>query len=115
MFDRASFHYLNSKMNSFNEFNKTCYKTHSGSGTVISVRDVVEIGFLASRTIMEIYENIEAELGINYKDEDNSPVTIADLKANEIICARLFSKWPQIPIISEESEIDIWENRKKYK
>ncbi|OII71753.1 uncharacterized protein cubi_00560 [Cryptosporidium ubiquitum] len=87
----------------------------NNSKVVISVREVVEIGFLASRVIMQIYNNIDAELRINYKEKDNSPVTVADLKANEIICARLSSKWPQIPIISEESEINTWENRKEYK
>lgn len=100
---------------SLDEFNKLCYETNLDSKVVISAREVVEIGFLASKVIMEIYKNIDAELRINYKDKDNSPVTTADLNANEIICAKLSSKWPQIPIISEESETDTWENRQKYK
>ncbi|KAH8581798.1 inositol monophosphatase family [Cryptosporidium sp. chipmunk genotype I] len=100
---------------SLDEFNELFYETNLDSKVVISAREVVEIGFLASRAIMEIYKNIDAELRINYKDKDNSPVTIADLRANEIICSRLSSNWPQIPIISEESDVDTWENREKYK
>lgn len=102
-------------MNSLVEFNKIIYKTCVDNEVVISAREVVEIGLLASRVIMEIYKNIDAELKVSYKDKDNSPVTLADLKANEIICARLSSNWPQIPIISEESEIDTWEKRENYK
>jgi 3'(2'), 5'-bisphosphate nucleotidase len=34
---------------------------------------------------------------------DGSPVTAADLRANEIICGRLRSILPEIPIVSEES------------
>lgn len=101
-------------MNSFVEFNKINYKTCVDNEVVISAREIVEIGLLASRVIMGIYKNI-SDLNVNYKDKDNSPVTLADLKANEVICARLSSNWPKIPIISEESEIDTWENRKSYK
>ncbi|KAJ1615406.1 putative CysQ [Cryptosporidium canis] len=102
-------------MNPFDEFNRANYKTYTDNEIVISAREIAEIGFLASRVIMNIYENIDAEFKVKYKDQDNSPVTLADLKANEIICARLSSNWPQIPIISEESEIDTWKSRENYK
>ena len=47
---------------------------------------------------MEIYS--KSDLGINLKD--NSPVTEADLKANKIICKKLKTLVPEVPIISEE-------------
>ena len=34
---------------------------------------------------------------------DGSPVTAADLRANEVICDRLHSIWPEIPVVSEEA------------
>ncbi|KAF7457893.1 3'(2'),5'-bisphosphate nucleotidase [Cryptosporidium felis] len=102
-------------MISINEFNKVHYSTCFYKDIVISARDIVEIGFLASRIIMDIYKDFSSELNIKYKDTDNSPVTIADLKSNEIICNGLLSMWPEIPIISEESKISDWNDRRKYK
>lgn len=43
------------------------------------------------------------DLNISHK-QDSSPVTEADLKANEIITAKLTELYPEIPIVSEESE-----------
>ena len=60
---------------------------------------IIEIISQASTAIMEIYS--KSDLGINHK-KDNSPVTAADLKANKIICKKLKSLFPEIPIISEE-------------
>ena len=34
--------------------------------------------------------------------QDKSPVTLADLKSNKLICKRLKENFPYIPIISEE-------------
>lgn len=34
---------------------------------------------------------------------DNSPLTLADTAANEVICAKLREAFPEIPILSEES------------
>ena len=48
---------------------------------------------------MEIYS--KSDLGIHLK-KDNSPVTEADLKANKIICKKLKTLVPEVPIISEE-------------
>ena len=46
------------------------------------------------------------DFSIEYKD-DKSPLTQADLKANQIICSNLKELYPDIPIMSEENkEID---------
>ena len=60
---------------------------------------IIEIISEASIAIMEIYS--KSYLGINLK-KDNSPVTEADLKANKIICKKLKTLVPEVPIISEE-------------
>jgi len=56
----------------------------------------------ASHLIMEIYQgdnfNIETK-------EDNSPVTVADLKANDYICKSLKEHF-DYPILSEEAVVD---------
>jgi 3'(2'), 5'-bisphosphate nucleotidase len=59
---------------------------------------------------MEIYKQ---DFNIEYKD-DKSPLTEADLKANEIICSRLEKLYPNIPIMSEENKQTKYEVRKNW-
>jgi 3'(2'), 5'-bisphosphate nucleotidase len=54
----------------------------------------------AGAAIMSIYR---AEIAVEFK-LDESPITIADLKADGIIRERLMALYPDIPIISEESQ-----------
>lgn len=54
----------------------------------------------AGTAIMKIYNDPEADLEIERK-ADNSPLTIADRKANRIICDMLSQQTPY-PILSEE-------------
>jgi len=53
----------------------------------------------ASKTILEIYTT---DFFVANK-EDQSPVTQADLLANTILIQALSQRWPNIPILSEES------------
>jgi 3'(2'), 5'-bisphosphate nucleotidase len=53
----------------------------------------------AGRAIMQVYAC--PDLGVMSK-ADASPLTAADLAANEIIVQGLAGKWPEIPILSEE-------------
>ena len=76
----------------------------------IDINDVKEIAQEAGRAIMEIYVK---DFGIEYKD-DNSPLTEADLKANEIICDSLQRLYPNIPIMSEENKQTEYETRKNW-
>ena len=69
----------------------------------------VEAAVLAGREIMNYYKGEEVELELK---SDNSPLTIADKKANEIINRLL--RTTGIPIISEENDQVPFEVRKKW-
>ncbi len=56
----------------------------------------------AGKKVMEIYRT---EFKVNYK-EDESPVTKADLLANDIIITHLMRAFPQYAFLSEESADD---------
>ena len=73
-------------------------------------KDLINIAELAGDVIMEVYNSGDFE--VKEKD-DNSPVTIADKKANEIICSRLLKIYPEIPIISEEENRNSIFNKKR--
>jgi len=63
--------------------------------------------------VMEIYNGDEEDFNTLYKS-DLSPVTEADLTANELICNYLLSNYPDFPIISEENEIPAFATRKDW-
>jgi len=80
---------------------------------------IVEIVEIASQIILQIYLNDELFMNMNMTIENkveagNSPLTIADKKANDFICRELMGLYPDIPIISEENKNDDWEIRRKY-
>lgn len=54
---------------------------------------------LANKLIMEIYASNDFKTEIK---EDDSPVTQADLRANEIICKMLMENFPDYGLLSEE-------------
>jgi 3'(2'), 5'-bisphosphate nucleotidase len=64
----------------------------------------------AGQAIMEIYKSDFQ----HWKKDDRSPLTEADLKANEIILRELQKWYPQIPFISEESKHTAYHTRKKW-
>lgn len=53
----------------------------------------------AGKVVLELYDSGEFQ---SYQKDDDSPVTSADYKANEIIMTRLEELTPDIPIMSEE-------------
>lgn len=55
----------------------------------------------AGQAVLEIYDSGDFT---EYSKDDESPVTSADYKANEIIMALLQQHTPDIPIMSEETE-----------
>ncbi|MCD9500179.1 3'(2'),5'-bisphosphate nucleotidase CysQ [Photobacterium carnosum] len=68
---------------------------------------IYTIALDAGKSIMTHYHsNITVE-----NKADNSPVTIADLAANEIIINQLQQLTPDIPILSEESPQTDWQQR----
>ena len=83
----------------------------------IDIQDIVKIAKDAGTAIMKIYNQ---DFGVEYKT-DNTPLTIADRKANEIIVAAL-NQLPvnsflqqNIPILSEEGRAIPYEERKNWK
>ena len=66
----------------------------------INTEDIKDIAVKAGDAIMEIYNK---DFQIEEK-QDNSPLTEADLKSNEIICEALNSLYPSIPLMSEENK-----------
>ena len=65
------------------------------------LNSVFEIAKLAGIAIMRVYKN-EDDFQITLK-ADNTPVTIADLKAHDLIVEHLKKLTPHIPVLSEES------------
>ena len=82
----------------------------------IDIQDIVKIAKDAGKAIMEIYNQ---DFVVEYKT-DNSPLTIADQKANEIIVTSL-NRLPvntllkqRIPILSEEGRNVPYDERKNW-
>lgn len=70
--------------------------------------EVIELARLAGQKILEIYNT---DFKISNKD-DNTPVTCADLAANDLIVQKLSELTPDFPVLSEESaEIPFQERR----
>lgn len=64
-----------------------------------------EAAVKAGATILDVYENAK-DFKVEYKS-DNSPLTIADKKANEIIVDILSKEFPDYAILSEEGKDDV--------
>ena len=82
----------------------------------IDIQDIVKIAKDAGKAIMEIYNQ---DFGVEFKS-DNTPLTIADRKANEIIVTAL-NQLPvnsflqqNIPILSEEGRNVTYDERKNW-
>jgi 3'(2'), 5'-bisphosphate nucleotidase len=67
----------------------------------------------AGEAIMDFYQDDKSALQ-TYIKSDDSPLTIADTTANDLICTFLKRNFPEIPIISEEKEIEDYEIRKNW-
>jgi len=77
----------------------------------VDLEKVITIAKSAGDEIMKIYKK---DFSVDYK-EDNTPLTEADLKSNEIICRALKELYPHIPILSEENKEVLYEERKDWK
>ena len=73
---------------------------------------IVTIAKQAGAEIMEVYDHYQ-DIGVQHKS-DNSPLTIADQKANDIIVAGLKGLAIQYPIISEENKAIPFEERQSF-
>ena len=66
------------------------------------VGEVIDLATAAGRAIMKVYEG-GADFEVE-KKADDSPLTLADKRANEVIVKGLEGLTPDIPILSEESK-----------
>lgn len=76
------------------------------------IPQINKIAIDAGQRILEIYHS-DMDFGVDRKS-DNSPLTIADRQANEIIVAGLEALEHQFPIISEENKLLDYADRKDY-
>ncbi len=76
------------------------------------VASVTDIARRAGVAILDIYDNPD-EFGVETKADD-SPLTRADRKANQIICDALEQLDPKFPIISEENKAIPYEERRHF-
>jgi 3'(2'), 5'-bisphosphate nucleotidase len=76
------------------------------------VEGVKKAAIDAGQEILEVYED-ESKFQITQK-ADESPLTIADQRANNVICKKLEELTPEIPIISEENKEIPFSERKNF-
>ncbi|MBA2406445.1 MAG: 3'(2'),5'-bisphosphate nucleotidase CysQ [Chitinophagales bacterium] len=75
------------------------------------IEEIIEIAVDAGKEIMVVYDQ---DFTVELKG-DNSPLTLADQKSNNIIVASLKELYPDIPVISEETKLIPYEDRKNWK
>tara|TARA_B110000914_G_C15442424_1_gene436762 strand:- start:28 stop:795 length:768 start_codon:yes stop_codon:yes gene_type:complete len=74
----------------------------------VDINEVIAIAILAGDEIMKIY-NQDFEV---FEKEDDSPLTMADKNANDVIIKSLTELYPDIPYISEEVKQTGYKDRK---
>lgn len=73
---------------------------------------ILSIAREAGEEILKVYHSANFEIEIK---NDNSPLTLADKRSNDVIIRRLKELYPDIPIISEESRELPYEMRRDWK
>ncbi|MFK7906246.1 MAG: 3'(2'),5'-bisphosphate nucleotidase CysQ [Chitinophagales bacterium] len=76
----------------------------------IDIQILIDISEAAGDAIMEIYKN---DFSVEMK-ADKSPLTSADKASNDVIVAGLQKHFPNIPIISEETRLLPYSERKNW-
>lgn len=76
------------------------------------IPEINRIAIAAGDKILEVYHS-DMDFGVEAKSDD-SPLTIADKQANEVIVAGLEALEHQFPIISEENKLLDYTDRKDY-
>jgi 3'(2'), 5'-bisphosphate nucleotidase len=76
----------------------------------IQISDIIDIAKKAGTEILEVYnQKFDYEL-----KEDKSPLTEADKRSHNLITSALKAKYPDIPILSEESKSVDYTTRKNW-
>lgn len=76
------------------------------------INAINHIAILAGREIMAVYTNA-GSIAVHNK-QDSSPLTEADTRADQLICAQLKQLTPAIPILSEESALTPFAQRQQW-
>jgi len=84
--------------------------THLNKDNILD--QIERIAVDAGEIIISFY--LSSESTKVWTKNDQSPVTKADLRANDYICRSLKRLWPEIPIISEESPIPPYPHRLQF-
>lgn len=80
----------------------------------INTRNVLDqLVDISRRAGLKILEWYAGDMGITLKSDD-SPLTKADLASHELIKAELSNRWPDIPVLSEESAYIPWKTRRNW-
>ena len=77
------------------------------------LQNIIQIAKKAGVAILDIYENEDFSKTIDFKADD-SPLTIADKKAHEVIAEELERLYPEIPVLSEEGAMIDYAVRKNW-
>ncbi len=75
------------------------------------LEEIRMIARTAGDAIMSVYAR---DFSVELKD-DRSPVTGADRAADDVICSGLGKLRPALPVLSEESALTAWEERRQWK
>ena len=75
--------------------------------------DIHKINSIAQKAGDEIMKIYQQDFDVDYK-KDNSPLTIADIRSNEVIIKNLENLYPDIPILSEENKEIPYKTRKNW-
>jgi 3'(2'), 5'-bisphosphate nucleotidase len=78
---------------------------------ILDVDEIVRIAQYAGEEILDIYQKNKFE---KFSKADDSLVTIADLAAHDIIVGKLSKLTLTVPILSEESALTPWKERRKW-
>ena len=78
----------------------------------VLIQEILRIAHQAGEEILEVY-NDDAPLDVSLK-EDDSPLTLADSRANAVIVAGLKELDDLMPIITEEAEMSPFEERSQW-
>ena len=79
----------------------------------VDASKIIAIAVAAGREIMAVASDDAANWGATRKADD-SPLTLADLRANAVIVESLRAEFPAVPIVSEEEASPPWSERQRY-
>jgi len=79
----------------------------------VDLETIERIAMDAGQEILAVYHDVDQASVVDYKD-DNSPLTLADQRANDCIVAALRQHFPEVPILSEEGQSIGYETRKQW-